>query len=258
MRKTLAAAVTSALLGAPAIAAAAEDAASLSANVGFFSEYVFRGVSQTGEEPAIQGGFDFGYNLGPANLYLGTWASNISWLEDAGLYTESSLEWDFYGGLTGAFGQSDFGWDVGVLFYYYPGNRLPGTNSADTTEVYAGLSWKWAKVKYSYSVSDYFGVPNSDGTWYLDFSADIPLAATGLTANLHYGILEVENDPGGPGKLSYKDWKIGASYTIPSGVLKDVNLGLYYTDTDAKDAPYTINGKVLSDGRFVVFVKKTF
>ncbi|HSO08069.1 MAG TPA: TorF family putative porin [Pelomicrobium sp.] len=258
MRKSLAAVAVVSALGAAPTAALAEDPASFSANVGLFSDYVFRGVSQTGEEPAIQGGFDFGYNFGPASLYLGTWASNISWLEDSGLYTESSMEWDFYGGVTGMFGSTDFGYDVGIIYYYYPGTKLPGTNSADTTELYAGVSWKWAKVKYSYAVSDYFGFTDSDGTWYLDFSVAYPIGDTGLTVDAHYGILEVENDPGGAGELSYNDWKIGVNYTIPTTVLKGVNVGLYYTDTDAEDAPYTINGNVLADDRVVVFVKKTF
>src|ERR1700751_3732521 len=55
----------------------------LTANVGFFSEYVFRGIEQTGGKPAVQGGFDYTH---PSGFYVGTWASNISWLEDFGLY----------------------------------------------------------------------------------------------------------------------------------------------------------------------------
>src|SRR5690349_14450604 len=64
----------------------------LTANVGLFSEYIFRGISQTGGKPAVQGGFDYAHSSG---FYAGTWASNISWLEDFGQYNRSSLEWDF-------------------------------------------------------------------------------------------------------------------------------------------------------------------
>jgi uncharacterized protein (TIGR02001 family) len=67
----------------------------LTANIGLFSEYIFRGISQTGGKPAVQGGFDYAHASG---FYAGTWASNISWLEDFQAYNRSSLEWDFYGG----------------------------------------------------------------------------------------------------------------------------------------------------------------
>src|SRR3954470_4803561 len=66
---------------APATAAAApEPDFTFNANIGLFSQYVFRGVSQTNEKPAVQGGFDLAHKSG---LYVGTWASNISWLSDA-------------------------------------------------------------------------------------------------------------------------------------------------------------------------------
>ncbi len=64
-------------------------------NVGLYSQYVFRGISQTNEKPAIQGGFDLGHKSG---FYVGTWASNISWLSDGNPDVSASIEWDFYGG----------------------------------------------------------------------------------------------------------------------------------------------------------------
>jgi len=78
---------------APATPATPEH--TLTANVGLYSEYIFRGIAQTGGKPAVQGGFDYAHSSG---FYAGTWASNISWLEDFGAYDRSSLEWDFYGG----------------------------------------------------------------------------------------------------------------------------------------------------------------
>ena len=45
------------------------------ANIGLFSEYIFRGISQTGGKPAVQGGFDYSHASG---FYAGTWASNIT------------------------------------------------------------------------------------------------------------------------------------------------------------------------------------
>src|SRR5829696_3345373 len=65
----------------PAAAAPApEPDWTFSGNVGLYSQYVFRGISQTNEKPALQGGFDLAHKSG---FYLGTWASNISWLSDA-------------------------------------------------------------------------------------------------------------------------------------------------------------------------------
>ncbi len=91
-------------------------------NVGLFSEYLFRGIAQTAGKPAVQGGFDYAHSSG---FYVGTWASNASWLEDFGLYTRSSMEWDFYGGYKGSFAD-DWTYDVGLYYYYYPGTRQPG------------------------------------------------------------------------------------------------------------------------------------
>src|ERR1043165_6505878 len=71
---------------APAPAAPPAPDYTLTANVGLFSEYIFRGISQTGGKPAVQGGFDWTHSSG---FYFGTWASNISWLEDFNLYNRS-------------------------------------------------------------------------------------------------------------------------------------------------------------------------
>jgi uncharacterized protein (TIGR02001 family) len=128
MKKLLLAAATAAIT-APAAPVLAQDSPhTLTANVGLFSEYIFRGITQTAEDPAVQGGFDYGHASG---FYAGTWASNVSWLRDFGTYSSSSLEWDFYGGFKKNFGSSDFYWDVGTI-YYYPGNKVGGAISANT------------------------------------------------------------------------------------------------------------------------------
>ena len=242
---------------APAAAPAAAAPASphtFTGNVGLFSQYVFRGLSQTNEDPAVQGGLDYSHSSG---LYAGTWASNISWLKDSGLYNSSSLEWDFYGGFKGTFGSSDFTYDVGFLYYDYPGDVAPGFIKADTQELYGALGWKWLSAKYSYSIDDTFGVPNSDGSWYLDFSAAVPVADTGLTVNAHYGIQTFDGSTNGVSNddaFSYDDWKLGVSYALP----QSFTVGAFYTDTDAKRASYTINNKFIGDSQWVVFLQKTF
>ena len=261
---TLAAMVAGANAQAPAPAATPAPAAApehtLTANVGIFSQYIFRGISQTAGKPALQGGFDYAHASG---FYAGTWASNASWLEDFGLYTRSSLEWDFYGGYKANFGDSDFFYDVGTIYYYYPGNRNPGIPNADTWELYAGVGWKWASAKFSYSLKDYFGAQptgqDTDGSWYLDLSAAYPLGDTGVTLIAHFGILDVRKDGSGPFEASYNDWKLGAAWTVPDGLLKGLEIGAYYSDTNSDGGFYTdLTGKDTAEGTGVVYVKKTF
>jgi uncharacterized protein (TIGR02001 family) len=83
MRKSL---ITTAVLGALAapsfvFAADAAPASDFTAsyNVGLFSQYIFRGLTQTNNKPALQGGFDVSHKSG---LYIGGWSSNVSWLRD--------------------------------------------------------------------------------------------------------------------------------------------------------------------------------
>ena len=74
----------------------------------------------------------------------------------------------------------DWNYDVGTIYYYYPGTRNPGFVNANTWEIYAAINWKWLGAKASYSLDDYFGAQptgkKTDGTWYFDFYATIPSA----------------------------------------------------------------------------------
>ena len=237
------------------------------ANVGLFSEYIFRGIAQTAGKPAVQGGFDYAHASG---FYAGTWATNVSWLEDFGAYTRSSMEWDFYAGFKAPFGDSDFFYDVGGLYYYYPGSKNPGVVTADNFEIYGALGWKWASVKVSYSLKDYFGArPNAnadetDGTIYVDLSANIPLGESGVTLLSHVGWLDVKNDGSDGdlatfGKASYTDWRLGVSYTFADGLVKGLEIGAYYSGNNAKARFYTdLTGYDTTKDRGVVYVKKTF
>jgi uncharacterized protein (TIGR02001 family) len=82
----------------------------LSANIGLATEYVFRGISQTSEGPAVQGGFDATCGM----FYAGVWASNLDWGDIEG----TSIEMDWYAGLK--FNTGRIAWDVGVIYYSYP------------------------------------------------------------------------------------------------------------------------------------------
>jgi len=90
---------------APATASSAESnsAHTFSYNVGLYSQYIFRGLTQTREDPALQGGVDYSHSNG---FYVGMWGSNISWLTDADAYKSSSLEIDIYAGYAAEIGET--------------------------------------------------------------------------------------------------------------------------------------------------------
>lgn len=308
-KKSLIAATVAATVGVPGLASAQQAAApaaeqsphTLTGNVGFFSQYIFRGMTQTDRQPALQGGFDYSHASG---LYLGTWASNISWLKEnassaaggtAGTYKDGgSLEWDFYGGYKSNFGSSDFFYDVGALYYWYPGKvqtnpALAGGNAlnvkANTLEGYGALGWKWLSAKYSYSLLDRtFGTRDSKGTWYLDLSANVPLGdfakgLDGLTLIAHWGwqkytgtdprngnitgtTRRIDNDD----LFSYKDIKLGLSYALPASFTvgafysKGINYNKsgYGSFNDRGTAGAGVNPHDMLKSTATVFVQKTF
>jgi uncharacterized protein (TIGR02001 family) len=97
-------------------------------NIGATSDYVFRGISQTDNDPTIQGGIDLGYGI----LYAGWWASGLDF--EAGL-NDAQVEMDWYGGIRPTWGKATF--DFGVIYYTYPGSGpiLPAVTAADLNYV---------------------------------------------------------------------------------------------------------------------------
>lgn len=249
---------------APATAASAAPASphTVTYNAGLFSQYIFRGLTQTGEEMALQGGVDYAHASG---FYAGAWASNISWLEDAGpagasAYDNSSLELDIYGGYRNTIGETGIGYDIGLLQYIYPGdNNNNFIEDAETTEIYGSLSWKFLQAKYSHIVSsDAWGIKDGSGTYYAELNANYPIGETGMTVNAHAGRQEFDGSIAGVSNdelYSYTDWKLGVTKSFSNGV----NVGGYYTDTNAKKANWTDrSGQFLGKNQFTVFVQKTF
>lgn len=253
MKKLAHALVLTGLLSAPALALAAEPASphSLSGNISLTSDYVFRGVSQTQNGPAIQGGFDYAHASG---LYVGAWGSSVAWVQKGGYKDDSSMEVDLYGGYRGSL-PADIGYDVGAITYYYPGDKIAGIQTPDTTEVYAGASWKFLTLKYSHVVSsnfigwyDYDLGKKSRNSNYIELNADYDLG-NGWGIMGHVGRQKVKN----LGDANYTDWKIGVSKDIGFGTV-----ALAYTDTNADAAVYTIDGEKIADGRAFLSFSKSF
>ena len=152
-KKAIVAGAVAAAMGAeiatPVQAADPTPEHTLTGNFGIFSQYIFRGLTQTGRKPALQGGFDYSHSSG---FYLGTWGSNISWLKEntttaagavSGTYGEGgSMELDFYGGYKTTLG--DIGLDVGAIYYGYPSSTSSSTRyqitNPKTGEKYSGTA----------------------------------------------------------------------------------------------------------------------
>jgi uncharacterized protein (TIGR02001 family) len=149
-----------------------------SVNVGGVTDYRYRGISQSRLKPAIQGGADFAHKSG---FYIGTWASSIKWVKDAG--GDANAEVDLYGGYK--FTAGPVGLDVGVLRYLYPGSALPV--NPDTTELYVAGTWGPATLKYSHAVTNLFGFFDSKNSYYVDLNATFETGFWGLTFAPHIG-----------------------------------------------------------------------
>ena len=232
------------------LAAASEPVhAGVTGSAALTSDYVFRGVSQSNGDPAIQAGFEAASDSG---WYLGTWGSSISWLSDLSSTAapiSSSVELDLYGGYRGKFSDSA-SFDVGVLSYWYPGDFPSGFNEADTTELYFGVGYGVFSAKYLYAVTDLFGYADSDGSGYLDLAANWGFA-DGWTLNLHAGRQWIEGNE----DFEYTDWKLGATYAFANGF----SLAAAYTDTNADDALYTNPfGTEVADATVALTLTKAF
>ena len=99
--------------------------ASVSANVSFASDYIWRGMTQS-DGPAIQGGFDYEAESG---FYAGIWGSNVNFNDGAG------SELDYYFGY--GFELGSVGVDLGYVAFDYPDN----TEGLDFEEIVVGLSY---------------------------------------------------------------------------------------------------------------------
>jgi len=219
----------------------------LSFNLGVASDYRYRGISQSNLNPALQGGADYTNN--PTGLYAGTWLSTIKWTKDAG--GSGDVEWDLYAGKRGEIAP-DWTYDVGVLQYVYPSNGLgsiTGFANANTTEIYGQIGYKLLTVKYSQSVTNLFGIPDSKSSGYLDVSSSIDIAE-GYALALHAGHQDVKNTSA----LSYTDWKVAVTKDIAEITF---NLGVVGTNAN-KDLYVMPDHKFTGRTSLVLIATKTF
>lgn len=182
------------------------NAADFSATITGTTDYDFRGVTQSAQDPAIQGSLDFAADNG---LYAGVWASNIDWGSG-----DPNVEIDYYGGWAGG---EDITWDLGVAYYTYL-----GASSSNYAEYYAGLGWSYFETKVWYAPG-YAGYSGKNER-YFEGNVSYPLPANfGLTAHIGYsngsGIKESF------GQSSYMDWSAGVTYSW-----KHIDMSLRWVD----------------------------
>jgi hypothetical protein len=233
LQKTAISAAAMALLSGVATTAAfaadapAPEVSPVTANVTVASNYIYRGLTQSNNKPAIQGGFDYAHESG---FYVGNWNSSISWISDGyansgygnrtagpttpGLSATGPIEMDFYAGFKKEFIAEGFATDFGVLQYYYPTSGLPnlvqsqtslqnspallvGPNrqfqgvNPNTTELYAAQNFTAGPMtgffKFSYALTRLFGIQDSKGSFYPDLTVNYDTGFFGLTLNAHAG-----------------------------------------------------------------------
>ena len=216
------------------------------------TDYVFRGISQTSENPAIQGSLDYAHPIG---FYMGVWGSNV----DSGV-SDGNIELDYYAGWAKEFG--GFGVDVMAVYYHYPG-ALNGAAFPEVNffETHLGLSYTFTAgpVEPSFGVGwnwspDFYGEDGNGN--YLNFSMGLGLPFN-LSVSGEAGYQDVEGDKStgngggldGKNGYDYWHWRVGVGYSIFG-----FDLDLSYHDTNEEE----FLGNDVADDRFVFSISRTF
>jgi uncharacterized protein (TIGR02001 family) len=234
------------------------------------SDYRFRGVSQSDEGMAVQGGITLSHSSG---FYVGAWGSNLSgW----GTFGGANMELDLIAGFKLPVGEGTL--DTGLTWYMYPS----GASETDFAELYAKLSGSVGPVSLTAGVAyapkqealgNAFpvGAPANPGdkedNLYLSGDAVYGIADTPISLKAHIGYSD--GNPGlGPNGTSvaptgtYFDWLIGADIVPISGL----TLSVAYVDTDISEAEAnlirpnfaTLDGDSISDATVVFSITASF
>jgi len=203
-----------------ATAQAQEITGELTGNVGFNSQYIFRGAVEN-EDGAVQGGLDYSH---PSGFYAGYWASSLG----ANAYnTSGATENDFYLGVAGKAGPLSY--DVGALQYVYH-NDQPGAGATnDANEVYGSLGFGPVSAGLTYTTKDAAWTDSGDMFATVSASQELigDLSADGL---VRYTSLDADNANDGLAQI-----EAGISHPIgDSGA--DMSLRYIANDTENGDA----------------------
>ncbi|MGQ0456496.1 MAG: TorF family putative porin [Hyphomicrobium sp.] len=249
-------AATALAFGGPAQAEDREFA--WSTTIGGTSDYIFRGISQTREDPAFQMSVDASYGI----FYAGVWGSNID-LEfpDVSGSRFGATEIDFYTGIKPVLGPVTF--DLGILYYWYPQSDDPGGSESDYVEFKIGASFAPftnASVAGAYYYTpDNFGEVGDGHTFEGTIGYTLPAIAM-FTPTVSGAVGHVIGDDDDPGFLGFGDdaddnytyWNAGLGLAVEKWVFD-----FRYHDTNIGDDVFC-NGQALQcDARFVFTAKIT-
>ena len=221
-------------LGAVVLMASAAAAhAEVSSTITATTDYDWRGITQTANGPALQASLDYASDMG---LYVGAWASNVDF--GGG---DPNIELDLYAGWGGG---EEFPWDVGIVWYTYPGET-----SFNFPEVYGSLGWKWFTAKVSYSW-DFAGT--SENAMYYEGNIEYELPANfGFTG--HVGYSDGNGVEAAYGQKDYTDWSVGFTYSW-----SHFDFALKWVDgSDMKTLNNTSHDISSSDARAIFSVSTT-
>lgn len=221
---------------------AADATFTTTASVALTSDYLFRGVSQTSKNAAVQGSMAFNHASG---AYLSFWASSIA-------SAAGGQELDSLLGYSGKAG--DLGYDVGVMRYNYPGaNAASNGFDPDYNEVYASISGWGAKAGFNYS-PDYYQESDSYIYLYAGYGYEIG----GVTLSGALGLNRFDSAAMMTQALAlnpanhedtYLDYKLALSKTIGGVGVEGAIIGSDINETDC--------GGGLCDGRLVVTLSRS-
>jgi len=214
----------------------------VSGSVGLASDYRFRGVSQSDEQLAVQGGITVTHDSG---LYIGTWASNLAgW----GTFGGANMELDLIGGYKAKLADNAT-LDIGLTWYMYPG----GADNTDFAEPYAKLTGtagpatltagaayapkqqaigRWYATGADAAAGAFTDPGAKDDNLYLWGDGAVAVTGTPITAKAHIGH-SWGQDGLGPNATAiaptgeYWDWSIGADVTW-----RHLTFNASYVDTD--------------------------
>ena len=208
-------------------AAQDEEASAFTWNAAVTSDYVFRGVSQSDEDPALQLGADFSFGPG---FYLGAWASNVDFGSEVG----ADVEFDVYVGWSTDFSDT-VNLDVSLLRYIYFGEN--SDVDLEYNELITALGVGPATFTLAYSNDIY---ASSTDSFYYQAAAGFTPGGGNFGVDFGVGHTTFQNEIG---LENYTDYFISVSH--PIGPFSAA-LGYYDNDGNGRD-----NFGNVADGRVV-------
>jgi len=138
----------------------------VSANMAITSNYVWRGMTQSTDSVAIQGGVDLDFK----GVYIGVWGSNVNFTDGVEAH-DYSLEADLYAGYANEI--SGFSYDVGYTQFMYP-NDTEALNFGEA-HIKLGYDFKVVSVEAAYYLGVETDTIDPTDAWELSASAPLPM-----------------------------------------------------------------------------------